>query len=176
MHGDGAFTPAKLKLHKSVTRHCYAVAVVPWVLFRGHGMTAFPAKHQKFQAAMKNGLMNFISATKATKPRRRPHLWLLPPAPKPLPAPQVVQASQLDPVALTVLAVNRLGLATLRTSTSGKVATVAVPDARTAEIFRAALLEMQKNRRTDRLVDVVVSVDDGPAKRPGNRGRDAVEA
>jgi hypothetical protein len=40
-------------------------------------MTAFPAKHQKFQAAMKNGLMNFISATKATKPRRKPHLRLV---------------------------------------------------------------------------------------------------
>lgn len=139
-------------------------------------MTAFPAKHQKLQAAMKNGLMNFISATKATKPRRRPHLWLVPPAPKPLPAPLVAPIPQVDPVALTVLAVNRLGLATFRSSASGKVATVSVPDARTAEIFRAALSEMQKSRRTDRLVDVVVAADDGPAKGPGNRGCDAVEA
>ncbi|HEY1503681.1 MAG TPA: hypothetical protein VGF92_05240 [Stellaceae bacterium] len=140
-------------------------------------MTAFPAKHQKLQAAMKNGLMNFISATKASKPRRRPHLWLVPPASKPLPAPQV---AQIDPVALTVLAVNRLGLATFRSSTSGKVATVSVPDARTAEIFRAALREMEKIRRTDRLVDVVVAGDDGaapgPGDRAGNRGRDAVKA
>jgi hypothetical protein len=139
-------------------------------------MTAFPAKHQKFQAAMKNGLMNFISATKATKPRRKPRLWLVPPAPKPLPVPLVAPIPQVDPVALTVLAVNRLGLATLRSSTSGKIATVAVPDARTAEIFRAALHEMQKSRRTDRLIDVVVA-DDGPAKgRTGERGRDAIEA
>jgi hypothetical protein len=138
-------------------------------------MTAFPVKHQKFQAAMKNGLMNFISATKATKPRRKPQLWLVPPALKPLPVPQVAPIPQVDPVALTVLAVNRLGLATIRSSTSGKVATVSVPDARTAEIFRAALREMQKSRRTDRLIDVVVA-DDGPAKGPGNRGRDAVEA
>jgi hypothetical protein len=142
-------------------------------------MTAFPAKHQKFQAAMKNGLMNFIGATKAAKPRRKPRLWLVPPAPKPMPAPQVAPIPQVDPVALTVLAVNRLGLATLRSSTSGKVATVAVPDARTAEIFRAALREMEKSRRTDRLIDVVVA-DDGPAKGPagrtGERGRDAVEA
>jgi hypothetical protein len=143
-------------------------------------MTAFPAKHQKFQAAMKNGLMNFISATKATKPRRRSHLWLVPPAPKPQPAAQVAPVPQVDPVELTVLAVNRLGLATLRSSTSGKVATVSVPDARTAEIFRAALREMQKSRRTDRLVDVVITADDGPAKGPdnrsGDRGGDAVEA
>lgn len=124
---------------------------------------------------MKNGLMNFISATKATKPRRKPHLWLVPPASTPLPVPEAVPIPQLDPVELTVLAVNRLGLATFRTATSGKVATVSVPDARTAEIFRAALREMQKNRGTDRLVDVVVA-DDGPAKGPGDRGRDAVEA
>jgi hypothetical protein len=136
-------------------------------------MTAFPAKHQKLQAAMKNGLMNFISATKATKPRRKPHLWLVP---KPVVQPQVIHPPQLDPVALTVLAVNRLGLATFRAATSGKVATVSVPDARTAEIFRAALCEMQKNRRTDRLIDVVVTADDGPAQGPGDRGRDVVKA
>jgi hypothetical protein len=138
-------------------------------------MTAFPAKHQKLQAAMKNGLMNFITATRATKPRRKPHLSLVPTAPKPVSVPPTTPISQLDPVELTVLAVNRLGLATFRSATSGKVATVSVPDVRTAEIFRAALREMQKNRRTDRLIDVVVA-DDGPAKGPGDRGRDAVEA
>ena len=136
-------------------------------------MTAFPAKHQKLQAAMKNGLMNFISATKATKPRRKPQLWLVP---KPVPQPQVTHLPQVDPVALTVLAVNRLGLATFRSATTGKTATVAVPDARTAEIFRAALGEMQKNRRTDRLIDVVISVDEGPKTGLGDRGRDAVQA
>jgi hypothetical protein len=55
-----------------------------------------------------------------------------------------------------------------------------VPDARTADIFRAALREMQKNRRTDRLIDVVVAADDGPVTGPdtrrGERGRDAVKA
>ena len=125
---------------------------------------------------MKSGLRNFISASKATKARRKPHLWLVPPVPEPTSAPQVAPLPQLDPVELTVLAVNRLGLATFRTATSGKVATVAVPDARTAEIFRAALDEMQKNRRTDRLVDVVVSAKGGPAAEPDDRGRDAVKA
>jgi hypothetical protein len=138
-------------------------------------MTAFPAKHQKLQTAMKNGLMNFISATKASAPRRKPRLWLVPPAPKSLPAPPVAPVPQVDPVALTIMAVNRLGLATFRSSASGKAATVAVPDAHTAEIFCAALREMQKNRRTDRLVDVVVAAD-SPVNGPGNRGRDAVEA
>jgi hypothetical protein len=136
-------------------------------------MTAFPAKHQKLQAAMKNGLMNFISATKATKPRRKPQLWLVP---KPVPQPQVTILPQVDPVALTVLAVNRLGLATFRSATTGKAATVSVPDARTAEIFRAALSEMQKNRRTDRMIDVVIRAEDGPDNRPGDRGRDAIQA
>jgi hypothetical protein len=51
-----------------------------------------------------------------------------------------------------------------------------VPDARTAEIFRAALDEMQKNRRTDRLVDVVVSAEDGSVAKPDDRGRDAAKA
>ena len=139
-------------------------------------MTALPARHQKLQAAMKNGLMNFITATKATKQRRKPHLWLVPTAPETMPTPQMVPAPQLDLVELTVLAVNRLGPATFRTATIGKAATVSVPDARTAEIFRAALQEMQKNRRTDRLIDVVVAAADGPAQGPRERGPDAVEA
>lgn len=64
---------------------------------------------------------------------------------------------EIDPVLLTMLAVNRLGPATIRTATNGKAQTVAVDDERIARIFRAALDEMQKTRRTDRLVDVVVA-------------------
>lgn len=138
-------------------------------------LPALPVRHQKLQA-MKHGLKNFIEAT---KPRRKPNLWLVPPAPAPLP---VHEETRIDPIELTVMAVNRLGLATFRTATSGKVSTVAVPDARTAEIFRAALLEMQKARRTDRLVDVVVAGEAGPANpnpdgpTPNMRRRDAVKA
>ena len=61
-----------------------------------------------------------------------------------------------DLVALTILAVNRLGPATLRTVAHGKPPTVTVPDARIGEIFRAALAEMQKTRLTDRLIAIVV--------------------
>lgn len=64
----------------------------------------------------------------------------------------------IDPVALTVLAVNRLGPATLRTVAHGKPLTVTVPNARIGEIFRAALAEMQKTRLTDRLI--AIAVDD----------------
>lgn len=63
----------------------------------------------------------------------------------------------IDPVLLTMLAVNRLGPATIRTATNGKAQTVSVDDERIARIFRAALDEMQKTRRTDRLVDIVVA-------------------
>lgn len=60
----------------------------------------------------------------------------------------------LDPIALTIVAVNRLGPATMRAVSSGMPVTVAAPDARTAEIFRAALSQMGKSRPTDRLVSV----------------------
>jgi hypothetical protein len=60
----------------------------------------------------------------------------------------------IDPVALTILAVNRLGPATFRTVSIGRAVTVTVPDLATLEIFRAALDEMQKLRSTDRLIRV----------------------
>lgn len=139
-------------------------------------MTASPVRHQKIQA-VKHGLKTFIESR---KPRRKPQLWLVPPLPEP--AVETHAETQIDPVELTVMAVNRLGLATFRTATSGKVAKVAVPDARTAAIFRAALEEMQKARKTDRLVDIVVSAEGARPDAPGpdspNQGRcrDAVEA
>ena len=100
------------------------------------------ATQQRFGAAMKQGWTNFIAAHRA---HRAAHFT--PPTPA------------IDPVALTMLAVNRLGPATVRTATNGKALTVVVPDLRVAEIFRAALLEMQKTRCTDRLVDIVVAVE-----------------
>jgi len=66
-------------------------------------------------------------------------------------------AGPIDPVALTMMAVNQLGPATIRTATNGKTLKVEVKDERVAQIFRAALEEMQKTRSTDRLVDVVVA-------------------
>jgi hypothetical protein len=63
----------------------------------------------------------------------------------------------LDPVALTIMAVNRLGPATFRTVSLGAVVTVTVPDAATGAIFRAALEVMQKARSTDRLIRIEVA-------------------
>jgi hypothetical protein len=119
-------------------------------------MEQFAQRHQRLQAAMKHGWVSFLQAA---RPHRASHHVV------PVPA-------AIDPVALTMLAVNRLGLATLRTATSGKALTVTVPDARTAAIFRAALDEMQKTRRTDRLVAVVVTEE--PTQR--KRGIDVGEA
>ena len=65
-------------------------------------------------------------------------------------------AAVVDPVALIMLAVNRLAPATLRASTNGRRLTVAVADPAIAGFFRAALIEMCKTRGTDRLVDIVV--------------------
>ena len=63
----------------------------------------------------------------------------------------------IDPVALTIMAVNRLGAATFRSVWHGKSVTVTVPDQATCEIFRAALLVMQKARSTDRLIRIEVA-------------------
>jgi hypothetical protein len=120
-------------------------------------MHQFGQRHQRLQAAMKHGWMNFIQAARPHRARHRA---------VPLPV------QTIDPVALTMMAVNRLGPATVRTATNGKALTVTVPDARTAEIFRAALSEMQKTRSTDRLVDVVVTAE--PALT--QRARDASES
>lgn len=113
------------------------------------------APDRRFRTAMKQGWTRLISATRPrnrlTLRRHRRHPIL--------PAPLAEPALAIDPVALTVLAVNRLGPATLRTVANGRPLTVTVPDARVGEIFRAALAEMQKTRSTDRLIDIVIAGD-----------------
>jgi hypothetical protein len=85
----------------------------------------------------------------------RPHArsFFFPSMTQPAPAPEI------DPVALTILAVNRLGPATMRTATNGRSVCITVPDEQVGEIFRSALAEMQKARRTDRLVEIVIAHD-----------------
>jgi len=62
----------------------------------------------------------------------------------------------LDLVALTVLAVNCLAPATMRSATYGKALRVVVSDPRVGAVFRAALDLMCETRRTDRLIEIVV--------------------
>jgi hypothetical protein len=120
-------------------------------------MQFLPAK-RRFRTAVKEHWVRFVTAA-------RPHHRFAigrrsQPARSPTIAPTVASPSPvIDPVALTVLAVNRLGPATLRTVANGKPLTVTVPNERIGEIFRAALAEMQKHRRTDRLIDIVIARD-----------------
>jgi hypothetical protein len=107
-------------------------------------MQQLAERHQRFQAAVRQGWKHLISTARPRRARQRPDRS---------------RQTAIDPVALTMLAVNRLGPATVRTATQGRALVVAVPDAHTAEIFRAALQEMQKTRRTDRLVDIVVAAE-----------------
>jgi hypothetical protein len=73
------------------------------------------------------------------------------------PPPSAPPSPSVDPVTLTILAVNRLGPATLRTVANGRPLSVTVPDEQVGAIFRAALAEMQKTRTTDRLIDIVIA-------------------
>jgi len=67
----------------------------------------------------------------------------------------------LDLVTICILAVNRLGPATLRSAVSGKALKVVVPDPQVGAVFRAALDRMGATRSTDRLIEIVV---DGKAR------------
>jgi len=121
------------------------------------------AHERRLRSAVKHGWSRFVSAA---RPRYRvaapPHERYFPVAANSTPPQRGV-----DLVALTILAVNRLGPATLRTVANGKPLTVTVPDQRTGEIFRAALQEMQKTRLTDRLVAILV--DDAADATPSPR-------
>ncbi|HEV2546590.1 MAG TPA: hypothetical protein VGU20_04585 [Stellaceae bacterium] len=81
------------------------------------------------------------------------------------PQPPAPPSSAVDPVALTILAVSRLGPATLRTVANGRPLSVTVPDEQVGAIFRAALNEMQKTRTTDRLIDIVIAGGTPDAQR-----------
>ena len=65
-------------------------------------------------------------------------------------------APEPDPVSVAVLAMEGLGRASMRASFTGTEVQVAVPDARTAAIFQAAIAETAQRRWTDRLIRIVV--------------------
>jgi hypothetical protein len=114
------------------------------------------AQERRLRSAVKHGWSRLVSAARpryrvAAPPHER-HFPINAAGPGGATPPQ----RAIDLVALTIMAVNRLGPATLRTVAHGKPLTVTVPDQRTGEIFRAALAEMQKTRLTDRLIAIVV--------------------
>jgi hypothetical protein len=114
------------------------------------------AHERRLRSAVKHGWSRLISAARpryrVAAPARERHFPINAASAGSATSPQ----RAIDVVALTIMAVNRLGPATLRTVAHGKPLTVRVPDARTGEIFRAALAEMQKTRLTDRLIAIVV--------------------
>jgi hypothetical protein len=65
-------------------------------------------------------------------------------------------ATAPDLVRIAVLAMEGLGRASLRAAFTGKEVSVAVPDAATAAIFRAAVSETARTRSTDRLIRIVI--------------------
>src|SRR6266851_2153959 len=75
---------------------------------------------------------------------------------RPLAEPTPPTESAPDLVRIAVLAMEGLGHASLRAAFTGKEVCVAVPDAATAAIFRAAISETARTRSTDRLIRIVV--------------------
>src|SRR6516162_4288008 len=61
-----------------------------------------------------------------------------------------------DPVSLAVLAIDRIGPATVRACASGVEVRVTAPDEATATVLRAALAQTALRRDTDRLIRIVV--------------------
>ena len=71
-------------------------------------------------------------------------------------APNHSAAPASDSVRIAVLAMEGLGRASMRASFTGTEVEVMVPDARTAAVFEAALIETANRRPTDRLIRIVV--------------------
>ncbi|MGC2411670.1 MAG: hypothetical protein WA459_03105 [Stellaceae bacterium] len=70
--------------------------------------------------------------------------------------PMSAAAPTPESVRIAVLAVDSLGPASMRASFTGREVLVAVPDAATAAIFRAAIAETSQTRSTDRLIRIVI--------------------
>lgn len=62
-----------------------------------------------------------------------------------------------DQATLVALALTRLSPACARVAVTGLPLTVTVPDAHTAEVFRAAIAKSAKERPSDRLVRIAVA-------------------
>jgi len=126
---------------------------------------------RRLRSAVKTGWTRFVGATrqngKFALPRRRarggknklPALFKFKP--------------EIDPVELTVLALALLGPAIRRANTIGKPLSVVVPDARIAEIFRAALAVSAEERGTDRLIKIVVEEPPVAAAAPAAKAKRA---
>jgi hypothetical protein len=113
------------------------------------------ASERRFRSAVKHGWIRFVGVTRPNGrfqlPRRRGRKG------KPPLAGLALFKNAVDPVELTVMALNILAPALSRANTTGKRVVVTVPDARVGRIFRAALARSQTVRATDRLIDIVLT-------------------
>jgi hypothetical protein len=120
------------------------------------------ARRNAIAAAMQSTLKRVVAAAgtgvrrweqRKRHGRRFARFWGVRPAVLVRPA-EVAMPS--NTVLAVILAVHRLGPASVRASTSGQPTTVRVPDPHTAELFRAALAETSKIRPSDRLIRVEI--------------------
>lgn len=112
-------------------------------------MSSKPERVATHRHAFRAALSKVAAASRRLRRRREMRArraWL------PVPA----RPAHPDPVKIAVLAMESLGRASMRASFTGVEVKVAVPDDPTAAIFRAALSETTRTRRTDRLVRLVV--------------------
>jgi hypothetical protein len=120
------------------------------------------APPRPIRSAVKHGWIRFVGATRQNGRfglRRRGRKG---------PLPGFLRFKKIDPVELTFLALELLAPALHRANTTGKRVAVTVPDKNTAEIFRAVLAQSQRNRATDRLIEIVVA--EPPAVETRKRG------
>lgn len=76
---------------------------------------------------------------------------------RPAVLPVLPRQPETDQGALVALALQRLSPACIRAAVTGVQQTVTVPDAETAEAFRAALAITVKDRQSDALVKIVIA-------------------
>jgi hypothetical protein len=111
------------------------------------------ASDHRFRSAVKYGWIRFVGAA---RPNGRFGLRRRPRGGKEQPI-YPYFADMIDPVELMVVALTVLAPALNRANTTGKKVTVTVPDEQTGAIFRAALMQSQQFRATDRLVEIVTA-------------------
>ena len=117
-------------------------------------------------AAFTTAMAQFIVAAVPEKMRRTPDFRRFLPRPR-----RALAVQGANDIELVVLAVDRLGPASLRAASIGRPVEVEVPDERTASIFRAALDETRARRPTDRLISLVVrdATPDAPSARAATK-------
>jgi hypothetical protein len=116
----------------------------------------------KLTATLTKGFVKMLGAVPRRRAARTGRVWRSPDFRRFFRRAEIAAAMPIaaepaaDPIAMVVMAVDRLGPAAIRACCSGVRVRVTVPDDQTASIFRAALAVTQTRRTTDRLIDIIV--------------------